>query len=60
MPVSCSIFPKEAFRTSNPWAASRYENLFYFNTLEKGGHFAAFEQSEIFVEDVRKGFLRAR
>lgn len=60
VPVSCSIFPMEVFRTSKPWLASRYENLFHFNTLEKGGHFAALEQPEIFVDDVRKGFHHAR
>jgi pimeloyl-ACP methyl ester carboxylesterase len=36
------------------------DNLVYFNTLEKGGHFAAFEQPEVFVEEVRKGFRHAR
>lgn len=60
VPVSCSIFPKEIFRTSKRWAEKRYENLVYFNTLEKGGHFAAFEQPEVFVEEVRKGFRHAR
>ena len=60
VPVSCSIFPKEIFRTSKRWAEKRYENLVYFNTLEKGGHFAAFEQPEVFIDEIRKGFRHAR
>lgn len=62
IPVGCSIFPKEIFRASRRWAGKRFANLVYFNELEKGGHFAAFEQPEIFVREVRASFkgLRSR
>jgi pimeloyl-ACP methyl ester carboxylesterase len=53
VPVGCSIFPKEIFRTSERWAKARFSKLIHFNTLDKGGHFAAFEQPETFVDEVR-------
>jgi hypothetical protein len=46
VPSGCSIFPKDIFRTSRRWAEKRFTQLVYFNELEKGGHFAAFEQPE--------------
>jgi epoxide hydrolase len=60
MPVGCSIFPKEISSTSRRWAEKRYANLVYFNEVEKGGHFAAFEQPEIFVREVRACFRGLR
>jgi pimeloyl-ACP methyl ester carboxylesterase len=53
IPVGCSIFPKEIFRTSRRWAEKRFEKLIHFNELPKGGHFAAFEQPELYVQEVR-------
>jgi pimeloyl-ACP methyl ester carboxylesterase len=58
--VGCSIFPKEIFRTSKRWAEKRFANLVYFNELTKGGHFAAFEQPETFVKEVRSCFRLMR
>ena len=60
VPVSCSIFPKEIFRSSKRWADKHFENLVYWNELEKGGHFAAFEQPETFVGEVRNALRHAR
>lgn len=60
IPVGCSIFPKEIFRTSRRWAEKRYPNLVYWNRLEKGGHFAAFEQPETFVHELRACFRKMR
>ena len=60
IPVGCSIFPKEIFRASRRWAERRYKNLVYWNELDKGGHFAAFEQPEVFVDEVRKCFRNVR
>jgi len=60
VPVGCSIFPKEIFRTSKRWAEKRYAKLVYFNELDKGGHFAAFEQPEAFVREVRACFRGLR
>ena len=59
-PVGISVFPKEIFRTSRRWAERRYTDLRYFNEPDKGGHFAAFEQPERFVEEVRAAFRTMR
>ena len=55
-PTGCSIFPKEIFLCSRRWAENRYKNIIYWNELEKGGHFAAFEQPELFVTELRNCF----
>ncbi len=60
VPVGCSIFPKEIFRTSKRWAEKRFAKLVYFNELDQGGHFAAFEQPETFVREVRACFRNLR
>jgi pimeloyl-ACP methyl ester carboxylesterase len=60
IPVGCSIFPKEIFRSSRRWAEKRFEKLVYWNELERGGHFAAFEQPQVFVTEVRACFRKVR
>jgi pimeloyl-ACP methyl ester carboxylesterase len=60
IPVGCSMFPKEIFRVSRRWAEKRYPNLVYWNKLDKGGHFAAFEQPELFVRELRACFGKMR
>jgi pimeloyl-ACP methyl ester carboxylesterase len=60
IPVGCSVFPKEIFRVSRRWAQKRYPNLVYWNRLDKGGHFAAFEQPELFVGELRACFGKMR
>jgi pimeloyl-ACP methyl ester carboxylesterase len=60
VPVGCSIFPKEIFRTSRRWAERRFRDLRYWNELDKGGHFAAFEQPEAYVDEVRSFFRTVR
>ncbi len=60
MPVGCSIFPKEIFRTSRRWAEKRFSNIIYWNDMDSGGHFAAFEQPEVFADEVRKCFSNLR
>jgi len=60
VPTGCSIFPKEIFLCSKRWAEKRFTNLIYWNELEKGGHFAAFEQPELFVNEVRSCFKSVR
>ena len=54
IPTGCSIYPKEIFRSSERWVKKRFQDLRYYNELTKGGHFAAFEQPEIYVEEIRK------
>jgi pimeloyl-ACP methyl ester carboxylesterase len=60
VPTGCSIFPKEIFRTSKRWAEKRFTKLVYFNELDKGGHFAAFEQPETYLKEVRACFRQMR
>lgn len=58
IPTGVSSFPKEIVRTPRSWAEQRYTNIQYWNDLDKGGHFAAFEQPELFVQELR-AFKRA-
>jgi pimeloyl-ACP methyl ester carboxylesterase len=60
VPIGCTIFPKEVYRTSRRWAAAHYPTLNYWNETNRGGHFAAFEQPELFVEEVRACFRLTR
>lgn len=60
VPVGCSIFPKEIFRTSRRWAEKRFGTLLHWNELDRGGHFAAFEQPELYVDEVRTAFRSLR
>ena len=60
IPVGCSIFPKEISRTPRSWAEQVYSNIVYWNELEKGGHFAAFEQPELFINEIRSCFRLIR
>ncbi len=53
VPSGVSIFPKEIFRSSERWVRSRYTKLGFYREHERGGHFAAFVQPEVFVQDVR-------
>ena len=60
MPIGVSIFPKEIFRTSRRWGERYYKNIIHWNELERGGHFAAFEQPVVFVQEVRTCFRTVR
>jgi pimeloyl-ACP methyl ester carboxylesterase len=60
MPAGVSIFPHEIFRSSKRWVEERYTNLVHYNVLEKGGHFAAFEQPESFLDEIRTCFQHMR
>ena len=60
LPAGISLFPKEIMRTSRRWAEKRFRNLVYWNELERGGHFAAFEQPEVFVRELRDCFRLMR
>ena len=56
VPMGASIFPKEIIRTSRRFAERVYTNIIYWNELNKGGHFAAFEKPQLFVEEVQNCF----
>ena len=58
VPMGGTIFPKEIFRTSQRFAERLYKNIVYWNERPKGGHFAAFEQPEIYVEEIRACFAK--
>jgi pimeloyl-ACP methyl ester carboxylesterase len=60
VPTGCSIFPKELQRPSRRWAEKRFLDIRYWNEPERGGHFAAFEQPELFVDEVRAFFQLVR
>jgi pimeloyl-ACP methyl ester carboxylesterase len=60
VPTGCSIFPKEIIRLSRRWAEARFTNIRYWNDLDRGGHFAAFEQPDLFTDEVRASFRLVR
>jgi pimeloyl-ACP methyl ester carboxylesterase len=60
VPTGCSIFPKENPRPSRRWAEQRFTNIRYWNEPLRGGHFAAFEQPDLFVDEVRACFRAIR
>jgi epoxide hydrolase len=60
IPVAASIFKSELFTPPKVWGERTYSKLFYWNEVPKGGHFAAFEQPELFVAELRKCFAQLR
>jgi len=60
VPVGCSVFPYELQRPSRRWAENRFSDIRYWNEPPKGGHFAAFEQPGLFVDEVRAFFRLVR
>jgi len=60
VPTGCSIFPKEIFQCSRRWAEKKFTNLVHWNELDAGGHFAAFERPETYVDEVRTCFRHMR
>jgi pimeloyl-ACP methyl ester carboxylesterase len=60
IPVAVSAFPDEVFQCPRTWAEQAYPNLIHYNKLDKGGHFAAWEQPQKFCEELRAGFRTLR
>jgi pimeloyl-ACP methyl ester carboxylesterase len=60
IPVAVSVFPSEQYQAPRSWAEQAYPNLIYFNDVEKGGHFAAWEEPELFSEELRAAFSSVR
>src|SRR3954451_24335520 len=60
IPVAVSVFPGEQYQAPRSWAEQAYPNLIYFNEAGKGVHFAAWEQPQLFSEEVRAGFRSLR
>jgi pimeloyl-ACP methyl ester carboxylesterase len=60
IPVAASVFPGEQYQAPRSWAEQAYPHLIYYNQVPKGGHFAAWEQPQLFSEEVRAGFRSLR
>jgi pimeloyl-ACP methyl ester carboxylesterase len=60
LPVGFTTFPDEIFQAPRSWVEQSYPNLTYFNKADKGGHFAAWEEPELFSEEVRAAFRSLR
>ena len=60
LPVAFTVFPGEIFRAPRGWAERVYPNLIYFNEVDKGGHFAAWEEPELFADEMRAAFRSLR
>jgi pimeloyl-ACP methyl ester carboxylesterase len=60
LPVGVSIFPKEIMRPSRRWAERHMSNIIHWNELDRGGHFAAWEQPELYVKEIRDCFRHVR
>jgi pimeloyl-ACP methyl ester carboxylesterase len=60
IPVAVTVFPGEQYQAPRSWAEKAYPNLIYFNEVDKGGHFAAWEQPELFSAELRSAFRSLR
>ena len=60
IPVAVSVFPDEIYAAPRSWAEQAYPKLIHYNKLDKGGHFAAWEQPQLFVEEMRASFNSLR
>ena len=60
LPVAITVFPGEGYQAPETWARRAYPNLIYFHEVDKGGHFAAWEQPELFSAELRAAFRSLR
>jgi pimeloyl-ACP methyl ester carboxylesterase len=60
VPVAVSVFPGEIYRAPKSWTERAYRHLIYFNEVDKGGHFAAWEEPELFARELRAAFRSLR
>jgi pimeloyl-ACP methyl ester carboxylesterase len=60
VPAGFTTFPGEIFQAPRSWVEQAYSNLTYFNEVDKGGHFAAWEQPELFATELRAAFKPLR
>jgi pimeloyl-ACP methyl ester carboxylesterase len=60
IPVAVSVFPDEIYAAPRSWAERAYPKLIHYNRVDKGGHFAAWEQPELFCGEVRTAFRPLR
>jgi pimeloyl-ACP methyl ester carboxylesterase len=60
VPAAVSVFPRELYQAPRSWTERAYENLIYFNEVDKGNHFAAWQEPELFAAEVRAGLRPLR
>ena len=60
IPVGFTTFPDEIFQAPRTWVEKSYPTMNYFNKAERGGHFAAWEEPEIFSSELRNAFRSVR
>ena len=60
LPVGFTAFPGELFQAPRSWVEKTYPNLTYYNQVDKGGHFAAWEEPALFSEEIRAAFRSLR
>jgi pimeloyl-ACP methyl ester carboxylesterase len=60
LPVAITVFPEDVYRPPETWARRAYRKLIYFHEVDKGGHFAAWEQPELFSSELRAAFKSLR
>jgi pimeloyl-ACP methyl ester carboxylesterase len=60
IPTAVSAFPEELYTAPRSWVEKAYPNLIHYNKLSKGGHFAAWEQPDLFVAELRASFKSLR
>jgi pimeloyl-ACP methyl ester carboxylesterase len=60
VPVAVTVFPDEVYRTPETWARRAFPNLSYFHEVDRGGHFAAWEEPQLFAEEMRAAFRPLR
>jgi pimeloyl-ACP methyl ester carboxylesterase len=60
LPVAVTVFPEDVYRPPETWARRAYPHLIYFHEADKGGHFAAWEQPQLFSEEIRAAFRPLR
>ena len=60
LPVAITVFPGESYQAPRSWAERAYPNLIYFHEVDRGGHFAAWEEPDLFAAEIRAAFRPAR
>jgi pimeloyl-ACP methyl ester carboxylesterase len=60
VPVAVTVFPRELYQAARSWTERAYSNLIYFNEVDRGNHFAAWQEPQLFSEEVRAGFRSLR
>jgi pimeloyl-ACP methyl ester carboxylesterase len=60
IPVAATVFPGEQYQAPRSWAERAYPNLMNFDEVDRGGHFAAWEQPQLFTEEIRAAFRSLR